>query len=96
MGLADMWHCCFALQLFTIVRSFASPPGMCCMQAIYVVHPTTVLKAWILALRLRLPEVYGKVVYVDRLASLDRYIASEEMPEIPQHVSEADAALDRQ
>lgn len=59
-----------------------------------MVHPTRAVRAWILALRLRLPEVYGKVVYVDRLAGLDRYVAKDELPDIPQHVAEADAALD--
>jgi hypothetical protein len=31
------------------------------MQAIYVVHPTALLKSWILLLRLQEPEIYSKV-----------------------------------
>ena len=65
------------------------------VQAIYVVHPSAAVRAWILALRLRLPEIYGKVVYVDRLSSLDKYIASDELVDVPDHVREKDAALDR-
>lgn len=45
-------------------------------------------------MRLRLPEIYGKVVYVERLAGLDNYVATDELPEIPQHVHEKDKRLD--
>ena len=61
-----------------------------------MVHPSAAVRAWILALRLRMPEIYGKVVYVDRLASLDRYMANDELPDVPQHVREADDLLGRQ
>lgn len=64
------------------------------MQAVYVIHPSTAVKAWILALRLRMPEVYGKVVYVSRLAKLDQYVAASELEgHVPDHVVEADAAI---
>ncbi|KAK9799810.1 hypothetical protein WJX73_001331 [Symbiochloris irregularis] len=66
------------------------------LQAIYVVHPSTAVKAWVLALRLRMPEIYGKVVYVRRLAELDRYVATTELEgHIPDHVTEADASIAR-
>lgn len=59
-----------------------------------MVHASKALRAWILALRLRLPEIYGKVVYVDRLSNLSHFIALDELGQLPQHVVEADARRD--
>ena len=62
------------------------------MQAFYVVHPTALLKYWIFMLRLALPEIYGRVTYVSRLADLQGLLAGEEI-EVPQHVEDYDRSL---
>ena len=61
-------------------------------QAFYVVHPTTLLKYWIFMLRLAMPEVYGRVTYVNRLADLHK-LMDPELVEIPQHVEDYDRSL---
>ena len=62
------------------------------MQAFYVVHPTALLKYWIFMLRLALPEVYGRVTYVSKLADLHQLLGGEEI-EVPQHVEDYDRSL---
>lgn len=63
------------------------------LQAFYVVHPTRLLKYWIFMLRLAIPEIYGRVTYVDRLSELHRLLGPESLIEIPQHVEDYDAQL---
>ena len=61
------------------------------MQAIYVVHPTATVKAWIGALRLRFQEVYGrKLVFCSFLSDLFRFISPDELLDIPEHVQDKD------
>ena len=43
-------------------------------------------------LRLSLPEIYGRVTYVSRLADLRGLLHGEEI-EVPQHVEDYDEAL---
>ncbi len=62
------------------------------MQAFYVVHPTALLKYWIFMLRLAMPEIYGRVTYVTKLADLRQLLEGEEI-EIPQHVEDYDSTL---
>ena len=62
------------------------------MQAFYVVHPTALLKYWIFMLRLAMPEIYGRVTYVTKLADLRQLLEGEEV-EIPQHVEDYDSTL---
>ena len=61
------------------------------VQDFYVVHPTRSLKYWIFMLRLAIPEVYGKVEYIERLADLQSKIG--EAVAVPQHVLDHDKAL---
>ena len=61
------------------------------MQAIYVVHPTATVKAWIGALRLKYPEVYGrKLVHCRFLSDLFHYVSPDELLDIPEHVQDKD------
>ncbi|KAL4184424.1 hypothetical protein AMTRI_Chr10g225540 [Amborella trichopoda] len=60
------------------------------LHAIYVLHPTMGLKAAILALQLLVDgEVWRKVVYVDRLLQLFRYVPREQLT-IPDFVFQHD------
>ncbi|KAK9824424.1 hypothetical protein WJX72_010145 [[Myrmecia] bisecta] len=63
------------------------------LQAIYVVHPTALLKTWILRLRMQEPAVYSKVHYVERLNDLYKSFGADSLPELPQHVIDQDASL---
>jgi hypothetical protein len=58
----------------------------CTPQAIYVLHPTLGLRTAILALQLFVDgEVWKKVIYVDRLVQLFRYVPREQLT-IPDFV----------
>ncbi|KAM0832601.1 hypothetical protein ACQ4PT_064780 [Festuca glaucescens] len=60
------------------------------LQAIYVLHPTLGLRAAILALQLLVDgDVWKKVVYVDRLMHLFRYVPREQLT-IPDFVFQHD------
>lgn len=60
------------------------------LQAIYVLHPTLGLKTAILALQLLVDgEAWRKVVYVDRLLQLFRYVSREQLT-IPDFVFQHD------
>ncbi|KAH7691157.1 Hismacro and SEC14 domain-containing proteins protein [Dioscorea alata] len=60
------------------------------LHAIYVLHPTLGLKAAVLALQLLVDgEVWRKVVYVDRLLQLFRYVPREQLT-IPDFVFQHD------
>lgn len=60
------------------------------LHAIYVLHPTLGLKATVLALQLFVePEVWRKVVYVERLLQLFRYVSREQLT-IPDFVFQHD------
>ena len=60
------------------------------MQAVYAVHPTRLLKAWVVFLRLSEPEVYGRVEYCERLANMNLHFAGGRPPAPPQHVLDYD------
>lgn len=61
------------------------------VQAIYVVHPTATVKAWIGALRIRCPDIYGrKVVHCRFLSDLYRVVSPDELLDIPEHVQDKD------
>ena len=62
------------------------------MQAFYVVHPTMLLKYWIFMLRLAIPEIYGRVTYLERLSDLQQAMAPTHI-EIPEHVQDYDKSL---
>ncbi|XP_021812803.1 uncharacterized protein LOC110755823 isoform X2 [Prunus avium] len=56
-------------------------------QAIYVLHPTFGMKAAIFALQLFVDNlVWKKVVYVDRLLQLFKYVHREQLLTIPDFV----------
>lgn len=60
------------------------------LHQIYVLHPTLGLKATVLALQLFVePEVWRKVVYVERLLQLFRYVPREQLT-IPDFVFQHD------
>ncbi|KAK1297016.1 hypothetical protein QJS10_CPB15g01320 [Acorus calamus] len=60
------------------------------LHAIYVLHPTLGLKTAILALQLFVDgEVWRKVVYIDRLVHLFRYVPREQLT-IPDFVFQHD------
>jgi hypothetical protein len=60
------------------------------LQAIYVLHPTLGLRTAILALQLLVDgDVWKKVVYVDRLMQLFRYVPREQLT-IPDFVFQHD------
>ena len=59
-------------------------------QALYAVHPTRLLKAWVVFLRLSEPDVYGRVEYCERLANLNLHFAGGQAPVPPQHVLDYD------
>lgn len=60
------------------------------LHAIYVLHPTLGLKATIFALQLLVDaEVWRKVVYVERLLQLFRYVPREQLT-IPDFVFQHD------
>lgn len=60
------------------------------LHAIYVLHPTLGLKAIVLALQLFVePEVWRKVVYVERLLQLFKYVPREQLT-IPDFVFQHD------
>ena len=61
------------------------------LQALYVVHPNPLLRAWIISLRLSEPDIYGRVDYCERLANLNVYFAGGKAPVPPQHVLDYDA-----
>lgn len=58
------------------------------IKCIYVVHPSPLLRTWILAFQLRVsPTLFKKVVYISTLKDLQKYIASPTfMDELPAHV----------
>ncbi|XP_021817197.1 rho GTPase-activating protein gacY-like isoform X1 [Prunus avium] len=57
------------------------------LHAIYVLHPTFGMKAAIFALQLFVDNlVWKKVVYVDRLLQLFRYVHREQLLTIPDFV----------
>ncbi|XP_078428269.1 appr-1-p processing enzyme family protein [Wolffia australiana] len=63
------------------------------LHAIYVLHPTIGLKAAILAMQLLVDgEVWRKVVYVDRLLQLFRYVPREQLT-IPDFVFQHDLEI---
>ncbi|XVF03246.1 hypothetical protein REPUB_Repub04eG0244900 [Reevesia pubescens] len=59
------------------------------LHAIYVLHPTFHLKATIFALQMFVDKVWKKVVYVDRLLQLFRYVPREQLT-IPDFVFQHD------
>uniref|UniRef100_A0A803QQY6 Macro domain-containing protein n=1 Tax=Cannabis sativa TaxID=3483 RepID=A0A803QQY6_CANSA len=59
------------------------------LHAIYVLHPTFGLKAAVFALQLLVDNVWKKVVYVDRLLQLFRYVPREQLT-IPDFVFQHD------
>ncbi|KAL6279369.1 hypothetical protein ACE6H2_016250 [Prunus campanulata] len=60
------------------------------LHAIYVLHPTFGMKAAIFALQLFVDNlVWKKVVYVDRLLQLFRYVHREKLLTIPDFVFQA-------
>lgn len=61
-------------------------------QAFYILHPTWLLKYWVFMLRLSIPDPYGLVRYVDRLADLERLMGPGAL-NIPQHVRDYDSTL---
>ena len=63
------------------------------LRAIYVVHPTPLLRTWILSFAVRVnPEIFRKVVYVRSLRELRAMVPSPElMADIPAHVADHDA-----
>eukprot|EP00884_Botryococcus_braunii_P017595 jgi/Botrbrau1/4519/Bobra.60_2s0010.1 len=77
-------------DFFSGVHSALLPCHRQNLKAIYVVHPTALLKSWILLLRLQEPEVYSKVQYVERLSDLEGALPVG-CPELPQHVLDCDA-----
>ncbi len=56
------------------------------VQALYLVHPSTRLKLWVLALRLCEPVFYGKAVAFLRLQTLKAHFRRP--PDAPQHVAD--------
>ena len=62
-------------------------------QALYVVHPTALLRTWIFVLRLSEPDVYGKAIFCERLADLARHFPSGHSPQVPDHVSDHETSL---
>jgi hypothetical protein len=63
------------------------------LHAIYILHPTLGLRATVLALSLLVePEVWKKVVYVERLSDLFRYVPREQLT-IPDFVFQHDVEL---
>lgn len=83
----------YSLLLDVILsQSFSDLSQSDCLQAFYVVHPTTLLKYWIFMLRLAMPEIYGRVTYINRLADLQQKMVLDSL-DIPQHVQDYDASL---
>lgn len=62
------------------------------VQAFFVVHPTALLRYWIFMLRLAMPEVYGRVTYINRISELQQKLTLATI-DIPQHVQDYDAKL---
>jgi hypothetical protein len=62
------------------------------MKAFYILHPTWLLKYWVFMLRLAIPEIYGRVKYLDRLSDLEALMPAGSL-EIPQHVRDYDSTL---
>jgi hypothetical protein len=63
------------------------------LHAIYILHPTYGLRATVMALSLLVePEVWKKVVYVDRLPDLFRYVPREQLT-IPDFVFQHDVEI---
>ena len=60
-------------------------------QALYLLHPTRLLRAWIMLLRLSEPDVYGRAEYCERLANLNLHFSGGRPPAPPQHVLDYDA-----
>lgn len=60
-------------------------------QAFYAVHPNRLLKAWIMFLRLSEPDIYGRVIFCERLANLNVLFSGGRPPAPPQHVLDYDA-----
>ncbi|KAG0581322.1 hypothetical protein KC19_4G242700 [Ceratodon purpureus] len=63
------------------------------LHAIYILHPNLGLKAMVMAMSLLVePEVWKKVVYVERLSDLFRYVPREQLT-IPDFVFQHDAEV---
>jgi hypothetical protein len=62
------------------------------VQAFYILHPTWLLKYWVFMLRLSIPEIFGRVTYVNRVVDLERLMAPGAL-KIPQHVLDYDSTL---
>ena len=59
-------------------------------QALYAVHPTRLLRAWVMFLRLSEPDIYGRVEFCERLANLNIALSGGKPPAPPQHVLDYD------
>jgi len=61
------------------------------IKAIYIVHPSPLLRTWLLTFQLRIdPDLFKRVVYVSSLVDLQRYFAEDTFAPLPQHVKDED------
>ncbi len=72
------WACLCALSTLSLLR--------------YIVHPSALLRSWLLAFQLRIdPELFRRVVYVGSLLELQRHLGQGALRDLPQHVRDEDA-----
>ena len=62
------------------------------LKAIYVVHPTVGLKAWMLAVQVRVDSgIFSRVVYLNKASDLKKYFSSPSLwQDVPPHVTDVD------
>lgn len=78
---------------FTELHAALDPRHRHLLHAGYVVHPGARFRVWASVLRLQDPAVYGKLVYVDRVADLVHYFHPDIVREIPDLVRDKDARV---
>jgi len=69
------------------------------IKQIYIVHPSPILRTWILSFQVRVnPDLFRKVVFVNKVEHLPRHgiqinTASAIMQDMPKHVLEYEKTL---